>query len=69
MSFLVNVKQIKQGWFVHGVQKCASLTECQFMRNDLGTSESRKKCPTYAGHTIKQSKNSVLTYEIMYAMF
>jgi hypothetical protein len=42
MSFLVNVKQLKQGWFVHGVQKCASLTECQFMRNDLGTSESRK---------------------------
>jgi hypothetical protein len=40
MSFLV--KQLEQGWSVHGVHKCASLNKGQFMRNDLATSESWK---------------------------
>jgi hypothetical protein len=33
-------EQLEQGWSVHGIRKCARLTKGQFMRNDLGTSES-----------------------------
>jgi hypothetical protein len=33
-------EHLEQGCSVHGVHKCARLTNCQFMRNDLGTSES-----------------------------
>jgi hypothetical protein len=33
-------EQLEQGWSVHGVHKCASLTPGQFMRKDLGTRES-----------------------------
>jgi hypothetical protein len=32
-------EQLEQGWSVHGVHKCASLTSGQFMRKDLGTRE------------------------------
>jgi hypothetical protein len=33
-------EQLEQGWSVHGVHRRTSLTTAQFMRNDLGTSES-----------------------------
>jgi hypothetical protein len=41
MSFLVKFsEQLEQGWSVHGAHKCASLTKGQFLRYDLGTTES-----------------------------
>jgi hypothetical protein len=50
-----------------GAQMCKS-QKGQFMRNDLGTSKSWK-CVQAGKPPMKQSKNSVLTCEIMYAMF
>jgi hypothetical protein len=48
-------------------QMCKS-QKGQFMRNDLGTRKSWK-CVQGWQAPMKQSKNSVLTCEIMYALF
>jgi hypothetical protein len=61
-------EQLEQGWSVHGVHKCASLKKANLLGTiwgqvNLGNVSKAGKPP------MKQSKNSVLTCEIMYAMF
>jgi hypothetical protein len=53
---------------VHGMHKCASVNESQFMWNDWGQVNLGNVAK--AGNpSMKQSKNSVLTCKIKYAMF
>jgi hypothetical protein len=53
---------------VHGVHTCAQLTKGQFVRNDLG--KVKLENVDKAGiPPMTQSKNSVLTCEILYAVF
>jgi hypothetical protein len=53
---------------VHVVHKCASLTKGEFMGNDLGQ-VNLENVSKVGKPPMKQSKNSVLTCEITYAMF
>jgi hypothetical protein len=69
MSFLVN---FQSHWSRDGLcTACTNVqvsTQDQFMRNDLGTSQSWK-CVQGWQDPMKKSKNSILTCEIVYAMF
>jgi hypothetical protein len=53
---------------VHGVHKCASLAKGEFMRNDLGQ-VNLENVSKVGKPPMKQSRNSVLACEIIYAMF